>query len=55
MIGGALGVSKSSVQAAYGTKEEVQLAAVAAATQIFIASVVARHRSTRKGYRACRH
>jgi AcrR family transcriptional regulator len=41
MIGGALGVSKSSVQAAYGTKEEVQLAAVAAATQIFIASVVA--------------
>jgi AcrR family transcriptional regulator len=37
----ALGVGKSSVQAAYATKEEVQLAAVAAATDIFVTSVVA--------------
>jgi AcrR family transcriptional regulator len=36
----ALGVSKSSIQAAYGTKEEVQLAAVAAATEIFVGAVV---------------
>jgi AcrR family transcriptional regulator len=36
----ALGVSKSSVQSAYATKEEVQLAAVAAATDIFVAAVV---------------
>jgi AcrR family transcriptional regulator len=36
----ALGVSKSSIQAAYATKEEVQLAAVAAATSIFIGAVV---------------
>ncbi len=36
-----LGVSKSSVQAAFKTKEEVQLAAVAAATEIFVGAVVA--------------
>jgi AcrR family transcriptional regulator len=40
-LAGALGVSKSSIQAAYGTKEDVQLAAVAAASEIFVASVVA--------------
>lgn len=37
----ALGVSKSSVQAAYGTKEEIQLAAVGAATEIFVSNVIA--------------
>jgi AcrR family transcriptional regulator len=37
----AVGISKSSIQAAYSTKEEVQLAAVAAATDIFVATVVA--------------
>ncbi len=37
----ALGVSKSSVQVAYPTKEAVQLAAVGAATEIFVASVIA--------------
>jgi AcrR family transcriptional regulator len=37
----ALGVSKSSVQAAYGTKEEIQLAAVRAATDTFVREVVA--------------
>jgi AcrR family transcriptional regulator len=37
----ALGVSKSSIQSAYATKEDVQLGAVAAASDIFIASVVA--------------
>lgn len=37
----ALGVTKSSIQAAYATKEDVQLGAVAAASDIFIASVVA--------------
>ena len=36
----ALGVSKSSIQAAYGTKEALQLAAVEAATEIFLESVV---------------
>ncbi len=36
-----LGMSKSSVQAAYATKEEVQLAAVTAATEIFVGEVVA--------------
>jgi AcrR family transcriptional regulator len=36
----ALGVSKSSIQAAYKTKEEIQLAAVAAATEIFVSEVV---------------
>jgi AcrR family transcriptional regulator len=35
-----MGVSKSSVQAAYGTKEELQLAAVAAATETFVREVV---------------
>jgi AcrR family transcriptional regulator len=37
----ALGVGKSSIQAAFGTKEEVQLAAVAAASEIFVHAVVA--------------
>jgi AcrR family transcriptional regulator len=37
----ALGVAKSTVQAAYGTKEDVQLAAVAAATDIFVNAVIA--------------
>jgi AcrR family transcriptional regulator len=36
----ALGTSKSSVQAAYPTKEEVQLAAIGAATQTFVREVV---------------
>src|SRR4051794_9742648 len=35
-----LGVSKSSIQAAYGTKEEIQLAAVSAATQTFVGEVI---------------
>jgi AcrR family transcriptional regulator len=37
----ALGVSKSSIQSAYGTKEDLQLAAVAAASEIFVSAVVA--------------
>jgi AcrR family transcriptional regulator len=37
----ALGVSKSSIQAAYATKEDVQVAAVAAATEVFVGAVVA--------------
>ena len=37
----ALGVAKSSVQAAYRTKEDLQLAAVGAATETFVAEVVA--------------
>lgn len=36
----ALGMSKSSIQAAYATKEELQLAAVGAATEIFLEAVV---------------
>lgn len=36
----ALGVTKSSVQAAYPTKEDVQVAAVAAAAEVFGAAVV---------------
>ena len=39
-LAGALGMSKSSVQAAYRTKEEVQLAAVAAASEIFVDAIV---------------
>ena len=35
-----MGVQKSSVQAAYRTKEELQLAAVAAATETFVREVV---------------
>src|SRR3954452_14360794 len=35
-----MGVSKSSIQAAYGTKEEIQLAAVSAATQTFVGEVI---------------
>jgi AcrR family transcriptional regulator len=37
----ALGLAKSSIQAAYRTKEAVQLAAIAAATEIFVGAVVA--------------
>jgi AcrR family transcriptional regulator len=37
----ALDVSKSSIQAAFKTKQELQLAAVAAASEIFVAAVVA--------------
>jgi AcrR family transcriptional regulator len=40
-LASALGVAKSSVQAAYGSKEDVQLAAVAAASEIFVSAVVA--------------
>lgn len=36
----ALGMTKSSVQAAYGTKEAVQIAAVEAATEIFVDAVI---------------
>jgi AcrR family transcriptional regulator len=36
----ALGVSKSSIQAAFSTKEQLQLAAVEAASEIFIREVV---------------
>ncbi len=36
-----LGISKSGIQAVYRTKEELQLAAVAAATDIFVEKVVA--------------
>jgi AcrR family transcriptional regulator len=39
-LAAALGVSKSSIQAAYKTKEELQLAAVAAATEIFASEIV---------------
>jgi AcrR family transcriptional regulator len=39
-LGASLGLSKSSVQAAYATKQDVQVAAVAAATEIFVAAVV---------------
>jgi len=35
-----LGVNKSSIQAAYKTKQAVQLAAVAAATEIFVDAVI---------------
>jgi len=35
-----MGVSKSSIQAAYGTKEEIQLAAVSAATETFVSKVI---------------
>jgi AcrR family transcriptional regulator len=39
-VADALGTTKSSIQAAYRTKEEVQLAAVAAATDTFVGAVV---------------
>jgi AcrR family transcriptional regulator len=45
----ALDVSKSSIQAAYRTKEEIQLAAVGAATEIFVASVVTPTLGTAEG------
>ena len=40
-LASALDLPKSSIQAVYRTKEEVQLAAVAAATQIFVDNVIA--------------
>ena len=40
-VAAALGVSKSSVQAAYATKEELQIAAVGAATATFVDAVIA--------------
>ena len=36
----ALGIGKSGIQAAYRTKEELQIAAVAAATAIFVAEII---------------
>lgn len=45
----ALGVSKSSIQVAYRTKEEIQLAAVAAASEIFVAAVVTPAREQPEG------
>jgi AcrR family transcriptional regulator len=45
----ALNVSKSSIQAAFRTKEEVQLAAVGAATEIFVANVIAPARGHPEG------
>lgn len=45
----ALNVSKSSIQAAFQTKEEVQLAAVGAATEIFVANVIAPAREFPEG------
>ncbi len=36
----ALGISKSSVQAAYPTKQDLQLGAIAQATEIFVAQVI---------------
>jgi len=40
-LGEAAGLGKSSVQAAFGTKEAVQLAAIDTASEIFAAAVVA--------------
>lgn len=40
-VADALGVSKSSVQAAYATKEQLQLAAIEAATETFMTEVIA--------------
>jgi len=40
-LAAALGVSKSSIQTAFGTKESLQLAAIDAASEIFMAVVVA--------------
>jgi AcrR family transcriptional regulator len=40
-LANALGINKSSVQAAYRTKEGLQLAAVATASEIFVSAVVA--------------
>jgi AcrR family transcriptional regulator len=39
-LANGLGVTKSSIQAAFATKEELQLAAVAAATETFLEAVV---------------
>jgi AcrR family transcriptional regulator len=44
-----LGVSKSSVQAAFPTKEAIQLAAVAAASDTFVAAVVVPAQEARPG------
>jgi AcrR family transcriptional regulator len=40
-VAGAVGVSKSSIQAAFKTKEDLQLGAIAAASEIFGSEVVA--------------
>jgi AcrR family transcriptional regulator len=40
-ISTALGIPKSSIQVAYGTKEDLQLATVESATKLFVNSVVA--------------
>src|SRR3954453_3762771 len=45
----ALGVGKSSIQSAYATKEDLQLAAVRAATGIFLDAVVAPARARPHG------
>lgn len=45
----ALGVSKSSIQAAYRTKEDLQIAAVAAASEIFVSAVVAPAQASPQG------
>jgi AcrR family transcriptional regulator len=45
----ALGITKSSVQAAYPTKEDVQVAAVAAATDIFVEAVITPAQSATEG------
>jgi AcrR family transcriptional regulator len=39
-VADALGTSKSSIQAAYPTKEDVQLAAIGAATRTFVGAVI---------------
>jgi AcrR family transcriptional regulator len=39
-VADALGMSKSSIQAAYATKEDVQLAAIGAATRTFVGAVI---------------
>ncbi|MBV8692044.1 MAG: TetR family transcriptional regulator [Actinobacteria bacterium] len=39
-VAGELGVSKSSIQAAFASKEQLQLAAVEAATEVFLREVV---------------
>jgi AcrR family transcriptional regulator len=48
-LAATLGVSKSSIQAAYPTKEAVQLAAVGAASEIFVSEVVARSLDVAEG------
>ena len=40
-VAGALGIAKSGIQAAYRTKEDLQLGAIASATAIFATEVIA--------------